>query len=78
MPVSLPVTSSSMNYASVVFAGFAAISIIWYIVYARKHFTGPPASAEEVRAQPVMTGKAVVDAENAYSDESMSTKKVEQ
>ncbi|RHZ64285.1 putative GABA permease [Aspergillus thermomutatus] len=49
MPVFLPVTASSMNYASVVFAGFAAISIIWYIVYARKHFTGPPASAEERR-----------------------------
>jgi amino acid permease (GABA permease) len=78
MPVSLPVTATSMNYASVVFAGFAAISIIWYFVYARKHFTGPPASAEEVRAQPVMTGKAVVDAENAYSDGSMSMKKVEQ
>ncbi|KAH2778402.1 hypothetical protein KXV60_003135 [Aspergillus fumigatus] len=28
MPVSLPVTASSMNYASVVFAGFATISII--------------------------------------------------
>ncbi|KAL6409734.1 Polyamine transporter TPO5 [Ilyonectria robusta] len=41
MPVSLPVTASSMNYASVVFAGFAAISAIWYFVYARKHFKGP-------------------------------------
>lgn len=30
-----------MNYASVVFAGFASVSIIWYVVYARKHFTGP-------------------------------------
>ncbi|KAF7113631.1 hypothetical protein CNMCM5793_002987 [Aspergillus hiratsukae] len=51
MPVSLPVTPSSMNYASVVFAGFAAISIIWYFVYARKHFTGPPVLAEEEKAQ---------------------------
>ncbi|RSM01779.1 hypothetical protein CEP52_008319, partial [Fusarium oligoseptatum] len=41
MPVSLPVTPSSMNYASVVFAGFGAISGIWYFVYARKHFKGP-------------------------------------
>ncbi|KAB8218570.1 hypothetical protein BDV33DRAFT_192676 [Aspergillus novoparasiticus] len=39
MPVSLPVDASSMNYASVVFAGFAAISITWYVGYARKHFT---------------------------------------
>ncbi|KAK2769876.1 hypothetical protein FQN53_005833 [Emmonsiellopsis sp. PD_33] len=42
MPVSLPVTASSMNYASVVFAGFAAISVAWYFVRARKEFTGPP------------------------------------
>ncbi|RSL42573.1 hypothetical protein CEP53_012119 [Fusarium sp. AF-6] len=41
MPVSLPVTPSSMNYASVVFAGFGAISGIWYFAYARKHFKGP-------------------------------------
>ncbi|KAI5464830.1 amino acid/polyamine transporter I [Mariannaea sp. PMI_226] len=41
MPVSLPVTASSMNYASVVFAGFSAISGIWYFVYARKNFKGP-------------------------------------
>ncbi|KAF4990821.1 hypothetical protein FGRMN_8263 [Fusarium graminum] len=42
MPVSLPVTAESMNYASVVFAGFGAIAIIWYLAYARKNFTGPP------------------------------------
>lgn len=42
MPVSLPVTPSSMNYASVVFAGFAGISVLFYIVRGRKVFTGPP------------------------------------
>ncbi|OQN99623.1 hypothetical protein B0A48_14765 [Cryoendolithus antarcticus] len=42
MPVSLPVTASSMNYASVVFAGFASLSMIWYFVHGRKNFTGPP------------------------------------
>jgi hypothetical protein len=31
-----------MNYASVVFAGFAAISIGWYFVRGRKDFKGPP------------------------------------
>lgn len=41
MPVSLPVTASDMNYASVVFAGFATISIVWYFAYARKEFKGP-------------------------------------
>lgn len=42
MPVSLPVTASDMNYASVVFAGFATISVVWYFVRARKEFRGPP------------------------------------
>jgi amino acid transporter len=36
MPTVLPVTSVSMNYASVVLCGFLAISAIWYLVYARK------------------------------------------
>ena len=36
MPTALPVTAVSMNYASVVFVGFMAISGVWYVVYARK------------------------------------------
>lgn len=36
MPTALPVTRVSMNYASVVFVGFMAISAVWYLVYARK------------------------------------------
>ncbi|KAJ5714241.1 uncharacterized protein N7483_011422 [Penicillium malachiteum] len=44
MPTALPVTATSMNYASVVFVGFMAISAIWYLVYARKHYKGPPES----------------------------------
>lgn len=36
MPTALPVTRVSMNYASVVFVGFMAISAVWYAVYARK------------------------------------------
>ncbi|EGE03153.1 GABA permease [Trichophyton equinum CBS 127.97] len=49
LPVSLPVTPSSMNYASVVFAGFATISVVWYFVRARKAFTGPPMSMDDAR-----------------------------
>ena len=41
-PTTLPVTASSMNYASVVFASFATISLVWYLVRGRKHFSGPP------------------------------------
>lgn len=47
-PVSIPVDPSSMNYASVVFAGFAAIAVTWYFAYARKNFTGPPVTGNEV------------------------------
>jgi amino acid transporter len=36
MPTALPVTAVTMNYASVVFVGFLAISAIWYFVYARR------------------------------------------
>lgn len=42
MPVAIPVTPTSMNYASVVFAGFSSVAIFWYFVSARKSFTGPP------------------------------------
>lgn len=73
MPYTLPITPSSMNYASVVFAGFGGISVLWYFVYARKHFTGPPVSMEEVSAG-VMTGSAV-DAEMNASTESTDLKK---
>ncbi|ETN39180.1 uncharacterized protein HMPREF1541_05403 [Cyphellophora europaea CBS 101466] len=41
MPVTLPVSASSMNYASVVFCSFAAVSAVWYFAYARHHFKGP-------------------------------------
>ncbi|QIW96686.1 hypothetical protein AMS68_002204 [Peltaster fructicola] len=44
MPVALPVTAVSMNYASVVLVGFMAIAGLWYIVYSRVHYKGPPAS----------------------------------
>ncbi|KAH6665622.1 amino acid/polyamine transporter I [Halenospora varia] len=44
MPTALPVTAISMNYASVVFTGFLAIAAVWYFVYARSVYKGPPAS----------------------------------
>ncbi|KAL8831603.1 MAG: hypothetical protein Q9170_005221 [Blastenia crenularia] len=36
MPTALPVTETTMNYASVVLMGFMAIAAVWYVVYARK------------------------------------------
>jgi amino acid permease (GABA permease) len=41
MPTVIPVTPSSMNYASVLFVFFAGVSVLWYGVSGRKHFTGP-------------------------------------
>ncbi|PNS14566.1 Choline transport protein [Sphaceloma murrayae] len=44
MPLVVPVTTATMNYASVVFVGFTAIAAVWYLVYSRKHYSGPPTS----------------------------------
>ena len=64
MPVALPVTPSSMNYASVVFAGFAGISIAWYFIRARKDFKGPPVVADVSEEDPAVTnGKPIMSAE---------------
>jgi amino acid transporter len=42
MPAVIPVTESSMNYASVVFVGFGTISAVWYLISGRYHYRGPP------------------------------------
>jgi len=42
MPAVIPVTQVTMNYASVVFVGFALISAVWYIINGRYHYVGPP------------------------------------
>ena len=47
MPAGLPVTAETMNYASVVFIGGFAISTLWYVVWGRKNYQGPPTKDEE-------------------------------
>lgn len=42
MPTKIPVTASEMNYASVLFVFFGVVSVIWYLIWGRKHFKGPP------------------------------------
>lgn len=44
MPSALPVTPTSMNYASVVLVGFGAIAAVWYAAHSRLNYKGPPAS----------------------------------
>ena len=39
MPVAIPVTIVSMNYASVVYVGFAVLAAAWYFIHARKGMT---------------------------------------
>lgn len=46
MPAVIPVTAQTMNYSSVVLGGFITIASVWYLVYARRVYKGPPASAE--------------------------------
>ncbi|KEY66074.1 hypothetical protein S7711_08892 [Stachybotrys chartarum IBT 7711] len=62
MPSSLPVdASANMNYASVVFAGFAAIATAWYFAYARKNFTGPKAMNQQADESVNMEESNVVE-----------------
>lgn len=58
MPTAIPVTPVTMNYASVVFMGFASISVFWYVVRGRKNFTGPPVPVDVER---IDRGKVIDD-----------------
>lgn len=75
MPVSLPVTPSDMNYASVVFAGFATISVVWYFVRARKEFKGPPVVQDDEARQDagVVTEKATSEVEDGKAVDEQET-----
>ncbi|KIW29122.1 uncharacterized protein PV07_04959 [Cladophialophora immunda] len=42
MPSYLPVTTETVNYASVVFCGFVAMATAWYWAWGKKHYRGPP------------------------------------
>lgn len=65
MPVAIPVDAGTMNYSSVVFVGFAVISATWYVIYGRKHFSGPAAILGENR----ISGLEVCDSPVRGSDE---------
>lgn len=58
-------TAGNMNYASVVFAGFASISMTWYFVRGRKEFKGPPVvqGVGEIKDAGVVRGVGVVKSE---------------
>jgi amino acid transporter len=48
MPTYLPVTPTSMNYASVVLAAVIVISTIWYFVWGKANYEGPPTHEDAI------------------------------
>lgn len=60
MPTNLDgLDSSTMNYASVVFAGFALISLFWYFAWGRKNFSGPPLMQSGLAEDDVVSGRSI-------------------
>ncbi|EXJ55211.1 hypothetical protein A1O7_08137 [Cladophialophora yegresii CBS 114405] len=51
MPSYLPTTADTMNYASVVFIGGVTVSAIWYFVWGRHSYRGPPVGVEEANVR---------------------------
>ncbi|ETN36764.1 uncharacterized protein HMPREF1541_09042 [Cyphellophora europaea CBS 101466] len=43
-----PTTLETMNYGSVVFIGGTVVSALWYFVWGRKNYKGPPTQDDEV------------------------------
>lgn len=60
-PTTRPVTLQSMNYASVVWVGFGAVSVVWYFAGGRGHFSGPPGF--EGREKEQRTAERVMEAD---------------
>ncbi|KAL7777605.1 hypothetical protein CFE70_004272 [Pyrenophora teres f. teres 0-1] len=48
MPTFRAVTSATMNYAAVVLASVVIISTIWYFVWGKKNYEGPPTHEDSV------------------------------
>ncbi|KAK0614911.1 amino acid/polyamine transporter I [Bombardia bombarda] len=46
MPIYIPVTSQTVNYAPVVFVGFFGIASVWYFAWGRKNYRGPPTETQ--------------------------------
>lgn len=61
MPTSIPVTASSMNYASVLFVFFSGVAVLWYFIWGSRHFAGPPILRGENNI-PVTTEQLSIDA----------------
>lgn len=69
MPYSLPVQAATMNYASVVSAGFAVVSVAWYFIHGKKNFTGPPVPKD---ADPTIAGEIPEDGKESVPTDTES------
>lgn len=41
IPLSLPITAPTFNYSWVIMLGVVLCALIWYVVYAHRHYHGP-------------------------------------
>ena len=41
LPTQLPVTATNMNYAAIIIVGVIALSVVWYLLGAHRHYHGP-------------------------------------
>ena len=48
MPTAIPVVPDYMNYASVVFFAFFVVATVWYFVWGKQNYQGPPIQGEAV------------------------------
>lgn len=74
MPQTLPVDAAHMNYASVVFAGFAAIAGLWYLLHARRNFTGPPILRKDSAGRGITDGMAPKESNVQMTDSETPSK----
>lgn len=48
MPSAIPVAAPTMNYASAVFFAFIVVSAVWYVIWGRKNYHGPPTHEDSI------------------------------
>jgi hypothetical protein len=48
MPPYIPIPAEFMNYASVVFFAFFLVATIWYFVWGKKNYQGPPTHEDAI------------------------------
>src|SRR5690625_468743 len=51
MPLSIPVSATTANYAAVVFVAATAISSLWYWAWGHKNYAGPPVQGQHQHNQ---------------------------